>query len=195
MRRITLLVLAASVVWFVTLYLRIGREAGGDDLVKSDAIVVFGAAEYAGKPSPIFRSRLDHALELWQQQWAPIIITTGGKAADPKFSEGGVGERYLQAHGIPADAVIAEVQASDTSESSRSVSRIMREHDLHTCIAVSDGYHLFRIKRMMQREGIVVRGAPRRELHTTPDTTRLFTKLREATSYTVWLFERYRKSE
>ena len=194
-RKLLLLAVAASLVWIVTLYLRIGREAGGDDLAKSDAIVVFGAAEYYGKPSPIFRSRLDHALELWQQQWAPIIITTGGRASDPKFSEGGVGRRYLQNHGIPESDIIAETQASDTLSSARSVSRIMREKGLHDCIAVSDGYHLFRIKRMMQREGVIVRGAPRRELHTTPESHRFYTKIREAVSYTVWLVERYRNKE
>jgi len=67
----------------------------------ADAIVVFGAAEYSGHPSPVLRARLDHALEIFHQGLAPVIITTGGAAADPKFSEGGVGHDYLMHHGVP----------------------------------------------------------------------------------------------
>ncbi|MBV9671144.1 MAG: YdcF family protein [Acidobacteriales bacterium] len=176
----------AAIIWLTITYVRVGRAAGGTPLAQSDAIVVFGAAEYAGKPSPIFRSRLDHALELWQQHWAPRIITTGGHAADVQFSEGDVGERYLISRGVPESAIIAETQASDTAESARRVSRIMRANGMQTCIAVSDGYHLFRIEQMMQREGIAVRGAPRRELHAVSGGHRFYTKLRESLSYTFW---------
>ncbi|GAC1648049.1 MAG: hypothetical protein NVS9B15_06680 [Acidobacteriaceae bacterium] len=186
-RRLLIWLAAICMVWVITVYLRIGKEAGGDPLEHSDAIVVFGAAEYAGKPSPIFRSRLDHAFELWQAHWAPVIITTGGRASDPSFSEGGVGGRYLQGRGIPESAIIAETQAADTSESARRVSKIMHVNGMSTCIAVSDGYHLFRIKRMMRREGVTAHGAPRRELHAFPQGHRLYTKIREAVSYSAWL--------
>jgi uncharacterized SAM-binding protein YcdF (DUF218 family) len=186
-RRIPALLAAVILCWGVTLAYRISREAAGDPLQPADAIVVFGAAEYAGHPSPVLRSRLDHALELWQQHYAPVIITTGGMAADPKFSEGGVGSRYLTVHGVPEDAVVAETQASDTAQSARRVAAIMHENDMTTCIAVSDGYHLFRIKRMMAREGIIARGAPRREKHNVSLPKRVATDLKEAVSYTAWL--------
>ncbi len=174
-------------LWISFLYVQIGRAASGDPPRAADAIVVFGAAEYAGKPSPIFRSRLDHALELWSQHLAPVIITTGGQASDPKFSEGGVGGRYLVAHGVPEADIIAETQASDTSQSARRVSAILHKNGMSDCIAVSDGYHLFRIEHMMAREGISARGAPRRELHTTSDIHRFLTKTKEALSYSAWL--------
>jgi uncharacterized SAM-binding protein YcdF (DUF218 family) len=185
--RILLLAITVLVLWIVGVYVRIGLEAKGDPLQHADAIVVFGAAEYVGKPSPVFRSRLDHAFELWQQHYAPVIITTGGSAADPTFSEGGVGSRYLESRGVPETAIIAETQANDTSESAQRVSAIMHKNGMKQCIAVSDGYHLFRIKHMMEREGITVRGAARRELHTLPLLRRMETKLREALSYTAWL--------
>ena len=185
--RVLFLLVAVFVLWIIGVYVRIGEEAVGDPLQPADAIVVFGAAEYVGKPSPVFRSRLDHAFELWQQHYAPVIITTGGSAADPTFSEGGVGSRYLVARGVPETAIIAETQASDTSESAQRVSAIMQKNGMKQCIAVSDGYHLFRIKHMMEREGIIARGAARRELHTLPLIRRMETKLREALSYTAWL--------
>jgi uncharacterized SAM-binding protein YcdF (DUF218 family) len=185
--RVVLVVLLVFCLWIAGIALEIGREAGGDPLRKADAIVVFGAAEYAGRPSPIFRSRLDHALELWKQGYAPVIITTGGYAEDPKFSEGGVGGRYLQTHGVPEQKIVAETQAGDTSQSAQRVSAIMHVNGMHDCIAVSDGYHLFRIKRMMRRHGIAAYGAPRRELHTLSARQRIALKLREAFSYTAWL--------
>lgn len=177
----------AFCAWILTLYIEIGKESGGDELQHADAIVVFGAAQYAGHPSPVFKSRLDHALELYRQGFAPIVITTGGHASDERFSEGGVGSHYLQAQGIPENALIAETQASDTSQSARRVAAILRENGLHDCIAVSDSYHLFRIRRMLQREGIATFGTPRREIKSMPAYKRYLVRLREALSYTAWL--------
>lgn len=185
-RRILLFALFLFFLWIIAVYIRIGMAARGDSLARADAIVVFGAAQYGGHPSPIFRSRLDHAFELWQQHYAPVIITTGGYAQDPNFSEGGVGERYLEQRGVPPTALIAETQAADTSESAQRVSAIMRKNGMSDCIAVSDGYHLFRIKRLLENEGITTRGAARRELHPVPLLQRITTKLREALAYTAW---------
>ena len=83
------------------LYIRIEKQAGRDEAQPADAIVVFGAAEYAGRPSPVYRARLDHAYTLFQRGLAPLIITTGGHGGDPHFSEGGVGHDYLRSRGIP----------------------------------------------------------------------------------------------
>src|SRR5581483_983414 len=116
----------------------------------ADAIVVFGAAEYSGRPSPVFRARLDHAYGLYRQGLAPSVITTGGAAADPDFSEGGVGHDYLVRKGIPESALIAETQASDTSESARRVAVIMRANRMNSCLAVSDAYHVFRIRKLLE---------------------------------------------
>src|SRR5437868_5651160 len=85
---------------FIIICLGIIRAASQQEIQKADAIVVFGAAEYAGRPSPVYRARLDHAFDLYRRGLAPVVITTGGSAADPRFSEGGVGHDYLMHRGI-----------------------------------------------------------------------------------------------
>src|SRR5215467_1828363 len=145
-----LLILLLVVIGYVSaIYLRIVRQSGKDESRNADAIVVFGAAEYVGRPSPVFKARLDHAAELYRKGLAPIVITTGGAGADPKFSEGEVGKQYLESLGIPDDHLIAETQSRDTAESARRVSAIMHANHMNSCLAVSDGYHIFRIKQML----------------------------------------------
>ena len=85
---------------------------------------------------------------------APVVITTGGAASDPSFSEGGVGRDYLEHRGIPERNLIAETQGSDTAQSAVRVAVIMRANGLHSCVAVSDAYHVFRIKKLLEHEGI-----------------------------------------
>src|SRR5437660_5654890 len=146
------LVLLVGYVAFV--YRSIVRQSGRDESRPADAIVVFGAAEYVGKPSPVFKARLDHAIDLYKKGVAPVVITTGGAGADPRFTEGEVGREYLKAHGIPDDHLIAETQSPDTAQSARRVSTIMRANHMISFLAVSDGYHIFRIKQMCARKGI-----------------------------------------
>jgi uncharacterized SAM-binding protein YcdF (DUF218 family) len=165
---------------------KIVREADRQDLRHADAIVVFGAAEYAGRPSPVYRARLDHAYELFLRGLAPVVITTGGAGADPKFSEGGVGHDYLMHRGLPESALIAETRGSDTAESSARVAAIMRANHMRTCLAVSDEYHVFRIRRMLGSEGIQVFVAPRPDSRPRSKWQRLLAVLREALSYFLW---------
>ena len=106
------------------------HQANLDQSRPADAIVVFGAAEYVGRPSPVFRARLDHAYDLFQQGLAPLIITTGGAGNDPKFSEGQVGRDYLAKRGVPDVNLIAETQGGDTEQSARRVAVIMEANDL-----------------------------------------------------------------
>src|SRR5262249_49145370 len=137
------------------------HDSGKQELRSAEAIVVFGAAEYDGRPSPVFRARLEHANDLFRKGHAPVVITTGGAAADPKFSEGGVGHDYLMRKGVPEFALIAETQASNTAESAERVAVIMRANHMTSCIAVSDAYHMFRIRKLLEHEGIHVLLAPR----------------------------------
>jgi uncharacterized SAM-binding protein YcdF (DUF218 family) len=173
--------------YVVAIYRQVVVSAAGDPQHSADAIVVFGAAEYDGRPSPIFRARLDHAAELFREGLAPIIITTGGSGADRRFSEGGVGRDYLIRTGVPDRHLVAETQSPDTAESARRVAKIMHANGMRSCLAVSDGYHMFRIKRMLGREDINVFAAPRP--YSRPPT---FWKRQEAVfheigSYTLWL--------
>ena len=108
---------------------------------------------------------------------APVVITTGGAGLDPDFSEGGVGRDYLLRRGVPERALIGETQGSDTAQSATRVANIMRVNGMHRCIAVSDAYHVFRIRALLEREGIEVEVAPRPESR--PHSL-------EATSYLAW---------
>jgi len=122
-----LLILLAVVLvsFFVSTASRIVQAASLQEVPRADAIVVFGAAEYSGRPSPVLKARLDHALDLFHRGVAPVVITTGGAASDPVFSEGGVGKDYLMRHGVPERSIIAETQGSDTSQSAVRVAVIM----------------------------------------------------------------------
>ena len=179
-------IFAVALAWVVVIFCLVTRQAGRDESRHADAIVVFGAAEYYGRPSPIYRARLDHAYTLFKNGFAPLIITSGGAADDPTFTEGGVGRDYLVARGVPDGAVIAETQSGDTSESAARIANIFRTNRLHTCVAVSDGYHMFRVKQMLQREGVTAYASPRPDSRLISHWQRSKVKLREVISYTAW---------
>jgi uncharacterized SAM-binding protein YcdF (DUF218 family) len=179
-----LLVLVFGVVYAYG-FLGIVRQATKEEAQPADVIVVFGAAEYAGRPSPVYRARLDHAFALYQQKLAPTIITTGGTAWDPTFSEGGVGRDYLANKGVGDKHLIAETWAENTAESAERVAKIMRANGMHSCIAVSDPVHLFRVKKMMQAQGIPTYTSPRPQLGLNRGSKTLHIA-REALSYALW---------
>ena len=183
----TMAALAISLTLFLPITsLRIVREAGREELHPADVIVVFGAAEYAGHPSPVLRARLDRAFDLFRRGLAPVVITTGGAGSDPSFSEGGVGRDYLMHRGIPERNLIAETLGSDTAQSAERVGVIMRANGMHRCLAVSDEYHVFRIKKLLQHEGVQVYVAPRAGSRPRGRWQRMVAVLREAMSYLVW---------
>ena len=177
---------AAALAYFVSICAGIIGAAAGDQIRPADAIVVFGAAEYSGRPSPVYRARLDHAFYLFRQGVAPVVITTGGAAADPSFSEGGVGHDYLMGRGIPDASLIAETQGTDTAQSAGRVAVIMRANHMQSCVAVSDAYHVFRIRKLLQHEGVQVYIAPRPDSRPHSAWQRAEAVLREAASYLLW---------
>lgn len=186
LRLLVLLFLAALLFLAVTAG-QVVHSASLQETHQADAIVVFGAAEYYGRPSPVLRARLNHAFDLYQQHLAPVIITTGGAAADPKFSEGGVGQDHLHKLGVPESALIAETQGSNTAESARRVAVIMHANGLRSCIAVSDAYHVFRIRKLLQHEGVSpVYVAPRPDSRPHGAVQRAVAVLRESASYLLW---------
>ena len=186
LRLLILLLVLAGLLLAITA-LQVVHTASLQELHPADAIVIFGAAEYSGRPSPVLRARLDHALDLFHRGLAPVIITTGGAAADPIFSEGGVGRDYLMRHGVPERSLIAETQGRDTAESALRVGVIMRANGLHSCVAVSDAYHVFRIRKLLEREGIgPIYVAPRPDSKPRSAMQRAIAVLREATSYLLW---------
>jgi uncharacterized SAM-binding protein YcdF (DUF218 family) len=166
--------------------LRIVSEAGKQEIHPADAIVVFGAAEYAGRPSPVLRARLDHAYDLYAKHLAPVIMTTGGAGEDPSYSEGGVGHDYLMRRGVPERNLIAETLGTDTAHSAERLGVIMRANGMKSCLAVSDEYHVFRIKKLLEHEGMTVYVAPRTGSRPKGAFQRMLAVLREAMSYLAW---------
>jgi uncharacterized SAM-binding protein YcdF (DUF218 family) len=179
--------LAALVCYVAVVYALIVRQSGKNEASPADAIVVFGAAEYEGRPSPVYKARLDHAAKLYHRGLAPMVIATGGAGADLRFNEGAVGREYLKTLGIPDSQLIAETQGSDTAESARRVGNILRANHLRSCLAVSDAYHIFRIKQMLGREDIVVYGAPRPNSRPQSFWKRQGAVFHEIGSYTLWM--------
>lgn len=184
-RNLVLLLAGAFAIYYGYVCALIVSHARRDEARKSHVIIVFGAAEYYGKPSPVFRARLDHGFDLFQRGIAPMVIVTGGSGGEEHFTEGQVGRDYLISRGIPDSDLIAETQSSDTAQSASRVSTIMRTNGMNTCVAVSDRFHLFRIKKMLEAQGIVAYVSPRPELPKTKSESGLFV-LREALSYILW---------
>jgi uncharacterized SAM-binding protein YcdF (DUF218 family) len=186
-RLLVLLAVAGAFLLFLGITgMRIVGAASEVPVRNADAIVIFGAAEYAGRPSPVYRARLDHAFELFEKGMAPVVITTGGAGQDPDFSEGGVGRDYLLRRGVPEQALIAETQGSDTAQSAARVANIMHVNGMQSCIAVSDAYHVFRIRALLEHEGVQVELAPRPESRPRSLLQRFSAAMREAMSYLVW---------
>lgn len=173
-----------GLLWLIAA--QVMHQASFDQLRPADAIVVFGAAEYVGHPSPVFRARLDHGHELFARGLAPLIITTGGAGKDPKFSEGSVGRDYLAKHGVPDANLIAETQGTDTEHSARRVAVILEANHLKSVLLVSDAYHVYRAKRMLEAEGIEVYTSPRPDSIPKTGWGRWLAALREAASYLLY---------
>lgn len=163
----------------------IQQQSARDEARPADVIIVLGAAEWNGKPSPVLRARLDHGLELFRRGFAPSIMTTGGAGGDPVFTEGEVGRAYLTRQGVPSEAILVENEGESTVHSMVAAAEIMRRMKLHSCIVVSDGYHIFRVKKMLQFRGLQVYGSPRPE---TPRGTiqAWWLYLRQSAAYLLW---------
>jgi uncharacterized SAM-binding protein YcdF (DUF218 family) len=185
--RILLLAAAVAILgWFLWVYGQIHFYATHDQARPADAIAVFGAAEYDGRPSPVLRARLDHALALYREHLAPLVITLGGGGGGPRDSEGGVGHDYLLAHGVPENQIIAETQSTNTEESAARLTAIARANHLNRVLAVSDGTHLFRIHALCTRIGLTVSTSPRPEARPLGRWDAAMRLMHEMLSYTLW---------
>jgi uncharacterized SAM-binding protein YcdF (DUF218 family) len=181
-----LVLLIVSAVWFIWVYRQIQFTAHIDNAEHADAIAVFGAAEYAGRPSPVFHARLDKALALYNRGIAPIIITLGGGTTkDSGRTEAGVGRDYLLANSVPFDRIIAETHSFDTQQQVQKLAEIAAAHKLHSIVVVSDGTHLFRIALLCRRAGLNVYTSPRAPLGHIDDVDAAERILHEILSYTA----------
>jgi uncharacterized SAM-binding protein YcdF (DUF218 family) len=183
---ILLLVLAAGAAgWCRWVYVQIESYASQDQAAPSDAIAVFGAAEYDGKPSPVFRARLDHALTLYRRGIAPLIVTLGGNGGD-QYSEGGVGREYLEGQGVAEQAIIAETESRTTEDSARRIAVIARANGLRRLVIVSDQTHLFRIHEICAADGLNVLTSPRPRVGVEGESEEFERVAHEILSYTFW---------
>jgi uncharacterized SAM-binding protein YcdF (DUF218 family) len=166
----------------------IERQSVLDEARPADVIVVLGAAEYRGRPSPVLQARLNHAIFLYQQHLAPYIFTTGGKGPDPTFSEGEVAHAYLSRHGIPSEAIFVESEGETTVQSIAAATEMMRRMNLKSCIVVSDGYHIYRVKRMLETLGLQAYGSPRpdRRAEDPASWRQRWVYARQAIAYGLW---------
>ena len=172
--------------WCVWVYFQIERYAYEDQAAPADVICVFGAAEYAGRPSPVLRARLDHALALYEHSIAPVVLTLGGSAPGDTYSEGQVGLAYLMANGVPQKAIIAETQSRTTEEQAKRIVVIARTNGYHRVVIVSDPAHLFRIREICAREGMAVLTSPRPQVAAVGSASEWQQVWHEIVAYTLW---------
>ena len=151
-----LLIVVAYATW------RIWDQGGRDDARPADAIVVLGAAQYNGVPSPIYRARLDHAIDLFEEGVAPVLVMTGGKLPGDRTTEADAGRNYAIAHGVPADAILVEDQGRTTLESLRTVGTMLDDRGAGPAVFVSDPTHMLRVLRIAKDQGIDAFGSPTR---------------------------------
>lgn len=139
---------------------RIQEQGATDEQRAADAIVVLGAAQYDGRPSPVLEARISHAVDLYDAGVAPLLIVTGGKAVGDRTTEASAARAWAEQHGVPASAILAEDRGRTTLESLEAVGAIMRDHGLTSAVFVSDRTHMLRVLRIATDEGVTAWGSP-----------------------------------
>lgn len=134
--------------------------AARDNARRADAIVVLGAAQYDGRPSPVLKARIDHALSLFNRKLAPRLIVTGGRGEGDTTSEAAVARNYALRRGVPDSAILLEASGRTTEESIRAVASILESRDLHSAVLVSDPAHMFRLWVLAHRFGVTPYTSP-----------------------------------
>ncbi|GAB4420641.1 MAG: YdcF family protein [Bryobacter sp.] len=180
-----LLLLAVWIFRVFSLAWEVRAQAEIDEARAADVIIVLGAAEWNGRPSPVLRSRLDHALALYRQGLAPRIVTTGGAGGDPVHTEAEVSRHYLAGKGVPAENIFLESNGASTAQSIAASAEILRRQNWTSCILVSDGYHLFRAKKIMESHGFRCLGSPR-PARETSQAEAAWLYLRQAAGYSLY---------
>ena len=181
-------VLVLSVLlWAVYVALRVATVGERDDSRPADAIVVLGTQEYSGWPSRPFSARLDHALSLYEEGLAPLVIVAGGDPEGDSYTEAAAGVRYLERQGLPSDALLT-VGGDNTYENLREVKALAEWEDLDTVLLVSERFHMLRSLVMADDLGIQAYGSPTSTSPTEHNPAlRFFYTLREVAAYTAYM--------
>jgi uncharacterized SAM-binding protein YcdF (DUF218 family) len=167
-RILTIIVVTAFALWAISAA-AVLIWSSRDEARPAQAIVVLGAAQYAGKPSPVLRARLDHALDLWNRHLASLLILTGGTGAGDTTSEAAVGKNYAKRHGVPDTAILVENQGRTTSESMRAVAAMLEVRGLQSALLVSDPFHMLRLRILARRFGFTPYTSPTRTSPISPN--------------------------
>jgi uncharacterized SAM-binding protein YcdF (DUF218 family) len=158
-RVLTIIVVLVFMLWAISAT-AVLIWSSRDEAQPAQVIVVLGAAQYAGKPSPVLRARLDHALDLWDRHLASLLILTGGTGAGDTTSEAAVGRNYARKHGVPDSAILVENEGRTTSESMRAVAGMLEVRGLQTALLVSDPFHMLRLRILARRFGFTPYTSP-----------------------------------
>ncbi len=153
----------AALLLVASTALAIWWTARQDSRPSSDAIVVLGSAQYNGVPSSIFEARLEHALALWEDGVAPVVVTVGGRAAGDQFTEAEAGRAYLRDAGVPEESLLAVPEGVDTLESMRAVGTAYGERGWSSAVLVTDPWHAMRAERMAEDAGVSAESSPTRQ--------------------------------
>jgi uncharacterized SAM-binding protein YcdF (DUF218 family) len=165
MRRVLVGLLVLVLAYFAVTTTLVARWMGKDERPRVDAIVVLGAAQYDGRPSAIYEARLEHAVDLWRQDVAPLLVFTGGKEPGDRFTEGGSGARWAVARGVPEAAVLTEETSRTTYQNLAGARRLLERRDpggRHRIVVVSDPFHMFRAVRQAADLGMDAYPSPTR---------------------------------
>lgn len=185
--RVVALLLAALLLYVASVPVRIWWDARGQDTAPVDAIVVLGAAQFDGRPSPVLEARLRKARALYEDGVAPVIVTVGGKRAGDRTTEGAAGRDWLISHRVPASAAVAVPEGSNTQDSLRAVGDLFGQRGWHTAVLVTDPWHTFRAKALAGAAGIEAGSAPVRSGPAVQSrAAELRYVLRETAAYLQW---------
>ena len=158
-------IVGALLLGFLALCLWVEWQGRYEEMAPADAIVVLGAAQWNGRPSPVLQARLDHAMALYREGLAPLLVLTGGSQPNDPYSEASVGREYALAQGVPVDVILAEETSHTTQENLRGAWDLLAPHGARTILLVSDPFHMARARWIARDLGFVVHPAP---THTSP---------------------------
>jgi uncharacterized SAM-binding protein YcdF (DUF218 family) len=161
-RRIAIVVGLILLAFYLVTFIQVWRAADSDDREKTQAIIVLGAAQYDGRPTDVFKARLDHAAGLWHDGVAPTIVVTGGKQPGDRFTEAGAGADYLHDLGVPDEAILRETTGNSSWESLAASARFLQERGIHDVTLVSDPFHSLRIELIAEELGFDANTSPTR---------------------------------
>ena len=155
-------IVAAVGVYFVVTFVQVWWVGRSDQARAVDAIVVMGAAQYDGRPSPQLAARLDHAADLYRDGVAPLVVVTGGKQPGDRFTEAAASTAYLIDHGIPATAILEEATGRTSFESLDHAAELLQDRALRDVVLVSDPFHSLRIRLIAEEVGLIAYTSPTR---------------------------------